>query len=88
VSGRGRLFSWSVVRHAFLPQFASHVPLITALVTLDEDPDVRVVTIICDCDPAELRCDMPVRVVFRPLRFPGIPREVVAPLFTKGDQHV
>jgi uncharacterized OB-fold protein len=88
VSGRGRLFSWSVIRHAFLPQFAGQLPLITALVTLAEDPDVRLVTTLCDITTEELRCDMPLRVVFRPLRFAGIEREVMAPLFTRGDQDV
>lgn len=88
VSGRGRLFSWSVIRHAFLPQFAAQLPLITALVALDEDPAVRLVTAICDLRPDALHCDMPVRVVFRPLRFSGVAREVLAPLFTKGDRDV
>ena len=87
VSGNGRLFSWSVVRHAFLPQFAAHLPLITALVALDEDPRVRLVTMLCDTTPDELRCDLPVHVVFRPLRFPGVDGEVMAPFFTKGDRH-
>ena len=41
VSGRGTLFSWAVVRRAFLPAFADQVPFVTALVALDEDPAVR-----------------------------------------------
>src|SRR3712207_6155649 len=41
VSGRATLFSWAVVRHAFLPAFADKVPFVTALVALDEDPAVR-----------------------------------------------
>lgn len=86
VSGHGRLFSWSVIRHTFLPQFVAQLPLITALVALDEDPTVRLVTTICDLRPDELRCDMALRVVFRPLRFAGVAREVMAPLFTKGDR--
>jgi uncharacterized OB-fold protein len=81
VSGRGRLFSWSVVRRPFIPQVAADVPYVAGLVTIDEDPAVRMVTRIVDCDPAALRVDMPVRVVFRPLRFTGVSGEVVAPLF-------
>ena len=42
VSGRGTLFSWAVVRRAFLPAFAEQVPFVTALIALDEDPFVRV----------------------------------------------
>src|SRR5262249_10878952 len=81
VSGRGRLFSWTVVRRAFIPQFARDVPDATGVVTIDEDPAVRVVSRVVDCDPEMLRIDMPVRAVFRPLRFAGVPGEVVAPLF-------
>ncbi len=81
VSGRGRLYSWSVVRRAFIPQLAADVPYVAALVAIDEDPAVRIVTRLVDCDAARLHVDMPVRVVFRPLRFAGVPGEVVAPLF-------
>jgi hypothetical protein len=81
VGGRGRLFSFVVVRHAWIPQVADRLPFVTGLVALDEDPAVRLPTLIVDCDPAALRCDLPVRVVFRPLRFAGSERSVVAPMF-------
>ncbi len=86
VSGCGRLFSWSVVRRAFIPQLAADVPYVAALVAIDEDPAVRIVSRIVDADPAELRIDMPVRVVFRPLRFDGVPGEVRAPMFAPADR--
>ncbi len=38
-------------------------------------------TRIVDCDPTVLRADMPMRVVFRPLRFAGVRGEVTAPMF-------
>jgi uncharacterized OB-fold protein len=82
VSGRGRLFSWSVVHRAFIPQLADAVPYITGLVAVDEDPAVRLVTRIVDAAPAQLRIDLPVRVVFRPLQFAGVERTVAAPMFT------
>ena len=81
VSGRGRLFSWSVVRRAFIPQLAADVPYVAGLVAIEEDPAVRIVTRIVDCDPTLLRVDMPVRVVFRPLLFRGVQGEVTAPMF-------
>ena len=81
VSGRGRLFSWSVVRRAFIPQLAADVPYVAGVVAIEEDPAVRIVTRIVDCDPASLRADIPVRVVFRPLRFAGVHGEVTAPMF-------
>ena len=85
MSGRGRLFSWAVVTRAFLPQFEEKVPFVPALVALDEDPAVRLVTEIVDCDPDDLRFDMPVRVVFRDLTFEGVEGHVIAPLFTPVD---
>src|SRR5262245_60416714 len=69
VSGRGSLFSWSVVHRAFIPQLADDVPYVTGLVAIEEDPAVRLVTRIVDCAPAALRIGMPMRVVFRTLRF-------------------
>jgi uncharacterized OB-fold protein len=81
VSGRGRLFSWSVVHRAFIPQLAGLVPFVTALVAIDEDPAVRLATYVVDCAPERLRIDLPVRVVFRPLRFAGVAGEARAPLF-------
>ena len=81
VSGYGQLFSWSVVRFAWIPQFADRLPFATGVVALREDPAVRLVTYIVDCDLDGLRCDMAVRVVFRPLRYPGVAREVIAPMF-------
>ncbi len=82
-SGRGRLFSWAMVRRAFIPAFADLVPFVTALVALEEDPAVRVVAFIVDVDPEALCAEMPVSVTFRPLRFPTVPdREVIVPMFT------
>ena len=82
VSGRGRLFSWAVVRRAFLPAFADKVPFVTALVALDEDPSVRLATYVCDADPETLAADQQVRVDFRPLAFTTVPdRSVVVPMF-------
>lgn len=81
VSGRGTLFSWVVVTHAFLPQFADLAPFVPALVALDEDPSVRVPTRMVHCDPAELTFDMPVRVVFEPISFTDVEGEVMAPMF-------
>jgi uncharacterized OB-fold protein len=81
VGGRGRLFSWSVVHRAFIPQLADAVPYVTGLVAIDEDPAVRLVTRVVDVEPAQLRVDMPVRVVFRPLRFAGVAGSVPAPMF-------
>jgi hypothetical protein len=80
-SGRGRLFSWSVVHRPFIPQLADMVPYVTGLVAIEEDPAVRLATLVVDCPAERLRMDMPLIATFRPLRFSGVSGEVVAPLF-------
>jgi uncharacterized OB-fold protein len=81
VSGRATLFSWSVVTHAWVPQFAEQLPLVAALVALVEDPAVRLATRIVDATHDSLSVDMPVDVAFRDLRFAGSGRAVVVPFF-------
>ena len=81
VSGAGRLFSWSIVHRAFIPQFANLVPFVTALVAIDEEPSVRLATFIVECDHAKLHIDMRVAVDFRPLRFAAVAGTVLAPVF-------
>ncbi len=83
VSGRGSLFSWAVVRRPFLPAFADKVPFVAALVELEEDPAVRIVTNIVDAEPETLRAGAAVTVTFRPLSFSTVPdRSVTVPMFT------
>lgn len=81
-AGRGRVFSFAVVRRAWVAPFADLAPYATGLVALDEDPSVRVVTRFVDCEPDALRVDLPVHAVFRPLSFRGVAGEVIVPLFT------
>lgn len=82
VSGRGRLFTWAVVRRAFLPAFEDRVPFVTGLVALEEDPAARIVTLVVDAAADGLAADLPMEAVFRPLRFSTVPdREVVVPMF-------
>ena len=81
LSGRATLFSYVVVHHAFLPQYRGLTPFLPALVVPEEAPGIRLTTRLVDCEPGELRMDMPVEAVFRPLEFEGVDGSVVAPLF-------
>ena len=81
VSGRAALFSWSEVSFPWVPQFADKVPFVSALAALEEDPAVRLATLVVDAAPTTLRMDMPLAVTFRPLAFTGVEGSVVAPLF-------
>ena len=61
-SGRGRLYSWIVVRHPIPREiYAGEVPYVVALVDLEEG--VRIATNMT-CAPEDLTGDMPVEVVF------------------------
>jgi uncharacterized OB-fold protein len=87
VSGDATLFSWAVLRRAFLPAFAEMVPFVTALVALVEDPAVRLCSYIVDVEPEQLRAEAPLQVTFRPLSFPTVPdRSVTVPHFTLRSQ--
>jgi uncharacterized OB-fold protein len=61
-SGRGRVYTYTVVRRAATPAFADKVPYVLAIVELEEGP--RMVTNIVGCRPEEVRVGMPVRAVF------------------------
>ena len=61
-SGRGRLYSWIVVRHPIPREiYAGEVPYVVALVDLEEG--VRIATNMTSV-PEDLTGDMPVEVVF------------------------
>ncbi len=82
VSGRGTLFTWAIVRRAFLPAFEDRVPFVTALVALEEDPAVRLCTYVVGTAPEDLVADAPVVATFRPLEFTTVPgKVVVVPMF-------
>lgn len=85
VSGEATLFSWSVVARGLFKAFAAKAPYTTGLVALREDPAVRLVTLLVDCEPEALRMGMPVRAVFRRLEFPGVEASVLAPMFVPAD---
>jgi hypothetical protein len=66
VSGRARLYAWTVAEQAFHPYFADKLPYVYATVELEEQK-VKLITNIVDCDIDALRVDMPVEVTFDPI---------------------
>ena len=62
VSGRGRVFTFVIVRPPFLPAFADRVPFVIAVVELEEGP--RLVGHVLDCPVEQVKTGMPVEVVF------------------------
>jgi uncharacterized OB-fold protein len=61
-SGRGRLYSWTVVWRPQHPSFT--VPYAPAIVALDEG--WYMMSAVIGCEPGDLRADMPLVVEFHP----------------------
>ena len=68
-SGRGTLYSYTVVHHAAHVAVADKVPDLVALVTLHEGP--RVVSNLLNCRTADVRIGMPLKLLFQEIA-PGI----------------
>jgi uncharacterized protein len=79
-AGRGRVFSWIVVRHP-VPRdvYAADVPYVVALIALDEG--VRIPSNIVGIAPERMTANMPVRVTFRQAT-----AEITLPLFEPEPQ--
>jgi len=62
MSGTGTIYTFAVYGRSFSPAF--EVPYALALVTLDEDPGVRLMTNIVDSDLDQLAVGDPVKVTY------------------------
>ena len=62
VSGKGRVYTFTVVHQAGHPFFQAQVPYVFAVVQLDEGP--RMYTNIVEIDPDDVQVDMRVEAVF------------------------
>jgi uncharacterized OB-fold protein len=67
VSGRGTVWSFSVMHQKSVAGFEEAVPYITALVELEEQPMLLFVTNLPGLDPRDVRIGLPVTVTFEPL---------------------
>jgi len=72
--GRGRIYTFTVVRQSPEPFFAARVPYVVAMVELAEGP--RVMANVVDCDVESVRIGMPVSVLFEDLG-----EDIYVPLF-------
>ena len=64
VSGKGKVYTWSVVTRAFDPAWKDDVPYVAAVVELDEQPGLLMTGNIIGCDPKSVKIGMPVEVSF------------------------
>ena len=64
-SGRGSVYSFTVIRQNYARPFRDHIPYVVALVDLEEGP--RVMTNIVGCAPEDVHIGMPVAARFEPV---------------------
>lgn len=64
VSGRGTLFSWTVIKEPPAPGFRGLVPLIVGIVELAEQPHLLMVANLLGLSEAELKLGLPLQVTF------------------------
>ena len=76
VSGKGSVYSFTVIRRAMIPALKESIPYIVAVVELPDAGEVRLVTNMIDVDPDEVQIGMPVEVVWDDLD-----EEVTVPRF-------
>jgi uncharacterized protein len=65
VSGRGEVFSFNIMHQLYHPGFAKEVPYAVVMVELEEG--CKFVSNLLGVKPHEIRCGMPVEVVFEKL---------------------
>jgi len=81
-SGRGEVYTYSIVYQNQMPNFRNALPYVVAYVQLEEGP--QLLTNIVGCEPASVSIGMPVRVDFVPTEDAqsgdalGVPRFVPA----------
>jgi uncharacterized OB-fold protein len=73
-SGRGTVYSYTVIRQNFSRSFKHLIPYVVALIDLDEGP--RLMTNIIGCAPEDVRIGAAVRAHFEP-----VSDEVALPMF-------
>jgi uncharacterized OB-fold protein len=62
--GSGTVFTYTVVRQAFIPSLADRIPYVVIAVDLDEAGGARIVSNLIDIDPADVSIGMRVDVVW------------------------
>lgn len=76
LSGRGSVYSYTIVARAILPGMEAHLPYVPAVITLEGAGGVRLISNVVDVGVADIAIDMPVSVVWDDL-----PGAVAVPRF-------
>jgi len=74
--GRATVYSFTVIRHAVIPEVAEHLPLVAAVVELPGTGGCRVIGSIVDCEPEAVHIGRPVSLDWYDVR-----EDTVIPVF-------
>lgn len=75
-SGKGKLYSFAILQRPFNRAVKVPTPYVLAMVELEEGPRMMSVLVNVAPDPAVVKCDMPVEIVYKKLT-----DEATIPLF-------
>lgn len=64
MSGRGKVYTWTVIRKAADPAWKDDLPYTVVVVELDEQEGLLMPGNLLHCDPEDIQAGMPVEVVF------------------------
>jgi len=64
VSGRGKLYMWTLIYQSRDPNAPLDEPILTAAVELTEQPGLRYLSRVVGCTPEQLRHDMSLRLTW------------------------
>jgi uncharacterized OB-fold protein len=81
LSGRASLFSYATVHRALHKPLTPLGSYVSAIVTIEEDEQVRFVTRLIEVDTVTLRIGLPLEVRFEDAGFPIFETGVIVPLF-------
>ena len=76
VSGRGVVYTYAVGVQAFHPWFEGRLPYLLAVVELEEQPNLRLVTNLVECTEEDAHINMPVEVTYE-----HVNAEMTLPMF-------
>ena len=67
MSGRGRIYSWIVVRRTVDPAWQRRVPFVSAIIELAEQPGLLIPGLLTGIEPERVQADLPVEIWFEDL---------------------
>ena len=68
LSGRGRVFSFTIVHHPAIPTLGADVPYNVVVVELEGAPGARLISNLLDVSPSDVRIGLEVEIVWDEVR--------------------